>query len=479
MAAIEARRPDAGRVGLSTSANAGATASPAEIVPQRCVIVLPTGGAFDSRTYRIARTLHERGHRVTVLGRLEAGLPRHEIHPVGYPIIRVEATAIDGLPFAGLVMPALRALRRPGRRGPVRSQVVAPAESAAPGPADATASTHMPPVDVDRKGVLGYLRRARIFMLIRSHRRRALEVAPAADVYHGMAYMGIPVALTLGKKHGGKIVYDARDIYMVAANLAKMRGPIKTVLARLERGWARAAACVFTVNAPYADELAKRFDVPTPVIVMNCSYRFTPPAQRPRLFHDRLGLDPGARVVLYQGGFMEGRGVEQLIEAVRRVPGAVLVAMGYGGLEAAYRKAAERPENQGKLLVLPAVPPAELLDWVASADVVGVLFQHDTLNHYLSTPNKFFEAMSAGVPSVCSDHPGMGPIARATGCAIAVPPDDVAAIAEAIRSIVEAPAGERDAMRARALRAAHETYNWESQVEALLAEYTRLTGRQW
>jgi glycosyltransferase involved in cell wall biosynthesis len=116
---------------------------------------------------------------------------------------------------------------------------------------------------------------------------------------------------------------------------------------------------------------------------------------------------------------------------------------------------------------------------VASADVVGVLFQHDTLNNYLSTPNKFLEAIAAGVPTVCSDHPGMGPIAGGTGCGIPVRPDDIEGIAAAIRTIVEAPPVEREAMRARALAAAHETYNWESQAEVLLDEYTRLTGRRW
>jgi glycosyltransferase involved in cell wall biosynthesis len=174
-----------------------------------------------------------------------------------------------------------------------------------------------------------------------------------------------------------------------------------------------------------------------------------------------------------------GRGVEQLMEAVRRVPGCVLVVMGYGALEADFRAAAALPENGGKVHILPAVPPTELLEWVASADVIGVLFQHDTLNNYLSTPNKFLEAMAAGVPSVCSDHPGMGPIARETGCGIAVKPDDIDAIEAAIRTIVEAPPSERAQRRARALAAAHDTYNWESQVQALLEEYTRLTGRPW
>ena len=451
---------------------------PDEIVPQRCVVVLPSTGEFDSRTYRIARTLHERGHVVTVLARWKPGLARHEIHPVGYPILRVEATAVDGLPFRAISMPILRALRLAAT--PILGPVGLPTAAA---PIDFVADDAEPgwahPAARDPGRLRGYVRRARIFLMIRSHRRRGIEAAPAADVYHGMAYMGISVALGLGRRHRARVIYDSRDIYMVAANLARLRGPIKAVLARMERGWARAADRVVTVNQPYAQQLAERFGVEMPVIVMNCSYRFSPPTPAPRRFHDQLGLDPMTRVVLYQGGFSRGRGVEELIQAIRQVPNAVLVVMGYGALEANFRAAASAAENRGKVHVLPAVQPTELLEWVASADVVGVLFQHDTLNNYLSTPNKFLEGMAAGVPTVCSDHPGMGPIARETGCGIPVDPSDIDAIAAAIRAIVDAPPDERGALRARALAAAHDTYNWETQVQGLLDEYTRLTGRRW
>ena len=419
-----------------------------------------------------------------MLARWKPGLPVREIHEAGYPIIRVGATAVDGLPLRTVLLPILRVLRLAVRPilGPVAGPVpvrAEPDEPDEPDRADATDPGWAHPAARDPGRLRGYVRRARIFLMIRSHRRRALAVAPAADIYHGMAYMGISVALALGRRHRAPVLYDSRDIYMVAANLARLRGPIKAVLARLERGWARAADRVVTVNEPYAAELARRFDVPMPLIVMNCSYRFPAPVTRPRRFHERLGLDPGTRVVLYQGGFSRGRGVEQLVQAIHLVPGAVLVLMGYGALEADFRAAADEPSNAGKVLVLPAVAPTELLEWVASADVVGVLFQHDTLNNYLSTPNKFLEAMAAGVPSVCSDHPGMGPIARETGCGIPVDPTDIEAIAAAIRSIVEAPGEERAAVRTRALRAAHDRYNWESQVSGLLDEYSRLTGRRW
>ena len=291
-----------------------------------------------------------------------------------------------------------------------------------------------------------------------------------------MAYMGIPIALRLGRRDDVPVVYDARDIYLDAANLARMRRVPRALIGRAEVGWARAAARVITVNDPYADVMAQRFGVPRPLVVMNCSYRYDPPAGA-RRFHDALGLDAGTRVVLYQGGFSRERGIEQLVEAIPAIPDAVLVLLGYGVLEEQLRAIARA--SGGRVHVLPAVEPAALLAWVASADVVAMPIQPSTLNHRLTTPNKLFEAMAAGVPVVASDLPGMAPIVRATGCGAVCDPTDPAALAGTIRAILDAPPEERAAYRRRALAAAHGTYSWEAQVERLFEEYGRLTGKPW
>ena len=60
--------------------------------------------------------------------------------------------------------------------------------------------------------------------------------------------------------------------------------------------------------------------------------------------------------------------------------------------------------------------------------------QPTTLNHRLTTPNKLFEAMAAGVPVVASDLPGMAAIVRETGCGLLVDPTDPAAMAAADRA---------------------------------------------
>jgi glycosyltransferase involved in cell wall biosynthesis len=155
------------------------------------------------------------------------------------------------------------------------------------------------------------------------------------------------------------------------------------------------------------------------------------------------------------------------------------VLLGYGPLVARFEAEAADPRHDGRLHLLPAVRPDELLDWVAAADVAAMPIQPTTLNHRLTTPNKLFEAMAVGVPVVASDLPGMAPIVRETGCGVLCDPTDPAAIAAAIRSVLEAPEAERRAFRDRALAAAHHPYSWETQVEVLLAEYGRLTGRPW
>jgi glycosyltransferase involved in cell wall biosynthesis len=332
---------------------------------------------------------------------------------------------------------------------------------------------------VPRRLAAAAIRRLAIPLTIRSQLTATRAIAPDADLYHGMAYMGIPIALDLARRHDARVVYDARDIYVDAANLARMRGPIRTLIARAERRWARTADRVITVNRPYAEIMARRWSVPLPLIVMNCSYRTQPSEPPPRRFHERLGLDSGTRVVLYQGGFSPHRGIEQLLEAIAEIPGAVLVLLGYGALQDELERRAAEPSLAGLVHLLPAVPPTELLDWVASADVVVMPIQPSTLNHRYTTPNKLFEAMAVGVPVVASDLPGMASIVRETEAGLLVDPTRPADIAAACRTLLAASPEEAAARRTRILDAAHVTYNWERQARVLLDEYGRLTGKPW
>ena len=452
---------------------AGAPIDARAVVPQRLVIVLPTSGEFDSRTYRIASACVARGHDVTVLARADGMASSEDRHPSGYRIVRVPVDPVDALPLSGLWR-RVRDRRRARRRG-------SPSTGGRPTSAEGTVSSPA------GRGLLGRVRGAgrgawrvaAIALTVRAQIAATRPVDPGADLYHGMAYMGIPVALALRGGRPAAVVYDARDIYLEARNLARLPGPARWLVGWVERRWATEASRVVTVNRAYAEVMAERFRVPMPLIVMNCSYRQARSAAPERRFHERLGLDANRRVVLYHGGLFPERGIEQLIAAMPEIPGADLVLMGYGVLGAALPALIAASPAADCIHLLPAVPPDELHDWVAAADVVAMPIQPSTLNHRLTTPNKLFEAMASGVPVVASDLPGMATIVTETGCGVLCDPTDPASIAATIRSIVEAPAADREAMAERARRAADDTYNWEAQLDVLLAEYGRLTGRPW
>ena len=449
----------------------------ADVVPQRALIVLPTTGEFDSRAWRIGRALAERGHAVTLLARLGPGLPPVADDPAGYRVLRAPVGAREGLPrFVRPLVPA-RARSPETDPGSAPGSAGVPVSAGVPAAATAPTRSRGGPVGRARSAVGAVVRLTAIWLTVRSQRMAARRLAPPADIVHAMAYMGIPVGLDLGRRQRVPVLYDARDIYVDARNLARLPGPARRLFGAIERRWARAAARVVTVNRPYAEVMAARWGV-DPLVVMNASYR-RPSAGRLRLIHDRLGLPEEAAVVLYHGGLSPDRGIEQLLAAVPDLPATShLVLLGYGPLSAAIDVAAADPARRGRVHRLPAVPPDELLDWVASADVVAMPIQPSTLNHRLTTPNKLFEAMAAGVPVVASDLPGMAPIVAETGCGVLVDPTSPAAIARAIGGLLADPEAAA-AMGRRGHAAAQGTYSWEHQLAVLLAEYGRLTGRPW
>jgi glycosyltransferase involved in cell wall biosynthesis len=113
--------------------------------------------------------------------------------------------------------------------------------------------------------------------------------------------------------------------------------------------------------------------------------------------------------------------------------------------------------------------------WTASADVSIVPAPPDSLNQRLSTPNKFWESLTASTPVVVGrELEVMAGILAADDLGASADGRDAAAFAAALASIVDRPAGARAAMRERCRRITRERYNWETAVLPYLALVARL-----
>ncbi|MEO5965456.1 MAG: glycosyltransferase [Candidatus Limnocylindrales bacterium] len=459
-----------------------------------------SSAAFDARTARMARSAVQAGFDVVVYARLQDGLPPVEQRE-GYRVLR--APWRWWLAFPGLrSLSRGRSKRRAAGRGTGtsgstgsagRGQGGAQPGSGLPGatPLDASVVRAANPDLRSRisktvrsrflqlAGPFGFTLRTILMFPIKpmgwSH---GLEgVVEPADIWHGMWAGSLPSLLRYQRRLGGRTIYDSRDVYMESRSFARSSRPMRALLARIERRWAHRVDRVLTVNEAYADLIAAQLRVPRPPIVMNCPERWTVPVPPPDRIRHALGLPPETAIALYQGQLITDRGIEEAMEAILDVPGAVLALLGFGPLQATLEERVRTPRYAGQVFVLPAVGPDELLLWTASADVSVMAIAPTSINHRFTTPQKLFESLAAGVPVVASDLPGMAEIVTPSGAGVLCDPLSPASIAAAIRSIVDAPPDERAALRARALAAAHERYNWEAQVDTLFGLYQDLLAR--
>jgi glycosyltransferase involved in cell wall biosynthesis len=426
----------------------------------------------DSRVLREAASLQAAGAAVTIVAQRAEGVPDDELRD-GVRIRRVSV--------------------RPHLRRPMDRPELPRAPAGGAWPARAVARLRR----LRRRGLLeiiDLLRYRLLFFGLRLAARRSMRLGAIlriwlwyrasrqlgldADVYHGHDLTAVVPAWAHARRQRVPLIYDSHEIYLESGPAVHASALTRWTLARIERAAARRSRAVVTVNPSLAKELAARLGVPEPTVVMNCPPRWLPEASDPPRFdHFRgtagLPIAADAPIVLYQGGFTPHRGIEVIIKALNEpeLTGAVAVFLGYGALREWLVEQAAGPELAGRVFVVDAVPPDALLEWTASADVTGAPIERSTLNHWLSTPNKVFESLAAGVPVVASDFPEMGRIVRETGAGTLCDPADLRSVAAAFGAIMALPEQERLELRRRTRRAALERYNWETEALKLLQLY--------
>jgi glycosyltransferase involved in cell wall biosynthesis len=453
------------------------------------VIYVMNDLSHDARVIREARSLAAAGHEVTVIattsGPDQSSGSRESRGD--FAVIHVAVPRRYPLWFVWLKHPwrvgrravgELRGLRRRPARGPQALALAALAVVSIPWMAIRAGWDAISRLVLRRPvepGPLDYVLRWRAFNL--GWARAAVALAPRADVHHASDMDTLPAAIAAARRDGARIIYDSHEIYLESGIHARQPGWLRWVMQRWERSMAARAAALVTINRVCAAELGRRLRPRRTVVVHNCPPRWTPPVPAADLIRDATAIPRGAPIVLCHGGFRSGRGLEETAAALAE-PGlerAHLVFLGFGG--ALLDRITATFPDPNRIHVLPAVPPDDVLSWVAGADVDVMVLLPIELNHVVSTPNKLFESIAAGVPVVSSDFPARrsiivddpdGPLGAVCD------PADPAAIGAAIRSILDLDEAARADLRRRCLTAAHARWNWETESAKLVELYASL-----
>lgn len=187
-----------------------------------------------------------------------------------------------------------------------------------------------------------------------------------------------------------------------------------------------------------------------------------------------IGADPvpavapvpdDAFVAMYVGAHGTYSSLETVLDAadrLRDLPRARVVLVGGGDRKPALvEEAAAR--GLGNVVFIDPVPKREVTAWLARADVCLLPYQDNPL-FAGALPNKAFDYLGAARPIIASAPTGeLTRMVERAGCGVAVPPEDGAALADAIRRLAADPGG------ARRMGAAGRAYALEHYDRAALA----------
>ncbi len=302
-----------------------------------------------------------------------------------------------------------------------------------------------------------------------------------ADIISGHDLSGLFVGYlsNLGNRHKAKLVYDSHE-FELGLNAKRSRFQAWCIK-QLEGFLIRRRVFSIRVNDSIAGEVQRIYRLKDrPVVARNVPpYWELDPAETARVragLLERLGLPEETFLVMYHGGLMRDRGIENLLRAAAQTPGTAAVVLGnaadpdYG---ASLRALAEELGIADRVLFHPAVPVEVLRNYVGAADVeLSTLIGGASKSYYLSLPNKFFEAVQSLTPLIASDYPEMGKVIRQYGIGLPVDPDSVEETAAAIRRLKD----DREFYAAckERLKRAKEELCWEREKAALTDAYRRI-----
>jgi glycosyltransferase involved in cell wall biosynthesis len=281
---------------------------------------------------------------------------------------------------------------------------------------------------------------------------RAETFAGPVDVVHATALVPPPTRRPLVVT-----VHDVMPLthpqFFTAAATAMQRRQLRA---------AARAAVVVTTCAATAGEIARVGDVDAqrivvaPLGVLPARDGDAPPAAAAEI--------PPGPYLLSVGSLTPRKGFQVLAKAVSRLGAACppVLLVGPDGWRAdEVRRQVRDADRHGRIRCLGAVDDATLRRLYAGA----LLVCQPSLAEGFGMP--LVEAMAFGAALVGTAIPPAAEVA--TGCALLVPPDDDAALAEALASLLDDPARRRalgDAARAQAAQ-----FTWAATADAMVGAY--------
>lgn len=195
------------------------------------------------------------------------------------------------------------------------------------------------------------------------------------------------------------------------------------------------------------------------------------PAREVEMYNTSLKVDTSAlpaqerkRAILVAGSI----GPDALTEMLLAIPESVPVSVAGPSDTVKAQKSLGQLRNATNITYFGMLPVDKVRDLRAKYAYSLVMWAPTDINRIYAAPNKFFESVAAGTPSICAPHPQCREIIRKYDCGILMRDWSEEALAEAVEEammIFDENPNRYDELVRNCGIAFREELNWESQFE--------------
>lgn len=264
----------------------------------------------------------------------------------------------------------------------------------------------------------------------------------------------------LKRKKRTPLVFDAHEIftYMIEEDVSRI---VKNYSERMEDSLLQDVDHMVTVNEALRDYYKERFDGDV-VVVMNCPEEILADYEPPT---------SGVFTISYVGTLHKSRFVSELVDVVGSVEG---VQLKIGGEKELYDEIERKCAKYDNVSFLGTVPLKAVMPLTKESHAIFCMFDPSSRINQVGTPNKIFEAMAMGKPSIVTKGILSGDIVEKERCGLAVEYSEDS-LREAVEKLRDDPKLTEELGR-NGLKAAHTKYNWKAQETEFLGLMSKIEG---
>lgn len=297
------------------------------------------------------------------------------------------------------------------------------------------------------------------------------------DFVHAHDLPNLELGIKIADKHSVPLIYDAHELYPQQYFANKV---MQSNLANKEKEIIGKADAVIAVNDQCRDILINHYsDIKHITVITNAAN--TPRAfsgkEIVRLWHQQFNLDASVKIMVFQGTINPVRNIDELVHSLPSLPEDIhLGFITFRKDIDYYKRLSEKLNVSHRVHYVLEVPWEEVFEWLIAADAGIMPYQPNNLNAKISSPNKLFEFVVAGLPIIgSSELVNVEKAINQYGLGVCHKLSDVDSYVRAINEMFNKEKGGSSRFKQNVLNVKH-LFSWEQEELRLLELYSRLSN---